>query len=90
MKKTRINKQVICTLEEKKLAKKLHKSSLPLIHCKCGVSILVLPNAKMMSNAIERHIKTHHAKPAKNASVEEIRQHLIAQVLSVASIPVQE
>jgi hypothetical protein len=79
MKKTRTNKQVICTLEEKKLAENLRNSSLPLIHCKCGTPILVLPNAKIMSNAIERHIKTHHAKPAKDASVEEIRQHLIAR-----------
>jgi hypothetical protein len=90
MKKTRTNKPVLCALEEKKMAKELRNSSLPLIYCKCGTAILALPDAKMMSKAIERHIKTHHTKPTNEASVEEIRQHLIAQVLNVAIVQAQE
>lgn len=90
MKRTRTDKPVLYTLETKTIAKEHRNSSLPLIYCKCGAAILALPNAKMMSKAIEQHIKTHHTKPAKGASDKEIRQHLIAQVLNVAVVQPQE
>jgi hypothetical protein len=63
--------------------------SLPLIYCKCGQPILVVPDVKAMSKAIEGHItgncKAKKPSKAKPISEEELRQHLIVQVLEVAS-----
>ena len=60
-----------------------------MIKCSCGVEILLVPNVKVMSNAIEAHVAKHtqKAKDPKTAEAEaeHIRDHLITQVLDKAS-----
>ena len=67
----------------------LTKRRLPLIRCECGTEILMMPNVKAMSDAIEIHIESHIKKekdPAKAAAdAERIRDDLITQVLKKAS-----
>ena len=58
------------------------------VTCKCGEEILLLPDLKEMSKAIEDHVDMHlHLKTpvytAKEAQL--LRDNLIAQVLSKAS-----
>jgi hypothetical protein len=62
---------------------------MPTIKCFCGTEILVLPNVKAMSEAIENHVQIHMQKiqdPAKaEAEAERIRNYLITQALDKAS-----
>ena len=62
---------------------------LPVIECSCGAQILLVPNVKEMSAAIEAHIIIHtkKIKDAKEAQAEAecIRDDLIAKVLETAS-----
>ncbi len=64
------------------------KSNLPVIRCRCGFEILLLPNPKMMGDAIEAHADTHRRKlkGQKNAEVEadQIADELIIQALTKA------
>lgn len=69
--------------------KKVSGTSLPVIECSCGAQILLVPNVKKMSAAIEAHILTH-TKTIKDdkeaeAEAERIRDDLIAKVLEMAS-----
>jgi hypothetical protein len=52
------------------------------VTCECGTRILVLPDVKAMSTAIEAHVKSHETK--NGALTEEdqevIRDDLIAKV----------
>jgi len=62
---------------------------LPVVKCSCGVKIMLVPNAKIMSEAIEAHVAKHKQK-VKNpkeaeAEAERIREDLIIQVLDMAS-----
>ena len=69
--------------------KKTRGTSLPVIECSCGAQILLVPNIKQMSEAIETHIIEHtkKIKVAKEAETEaeRIRDDLIAKVLDKAS-----
>jgi hypothetical protein len=69
--------------------KKVRGTSLPVIECSCGAQILLVPNVKKMSAAIEAHIVEHtkKIKDAKKAEVEaeRIRDDLITKVLEMAS-----
>jgi|GEM_PF-1282529 len=60
------------------------KRELPRIRCSCGAEILMVPDVKLMSEAIEAHLKTHCNKmnSSMNCEVEldRIRDDLIAQV----------
>ena len=60
-----------------------------MIRCSCGVEILMVPNVKRMSEAIEAHVEQHKQKvkdPAQAATeAERVRDELIAQVLDKAS-----
>jgi hypothetical protein len=65
-------------------------NGLPVIKCSvCGKEILLVPNVKLMSEAIEAHVETHRQKmkdpKAAETELERIRDNLIAQVLEKAS-----
>ena len=60
----------------------------PLIRCKCGFEILLVPDLKMMARAIEAHAVEHGKEkdPAKDAfETEQIQAFLIAQALNRAA-----
>jgi hypothetical protein len=67
---------------------KLSNLSLPMIKCCCGAEILLVPNVKLMSEAIEAHVEEHmkKAKSQKEAEAEakRIGDFLLVQVLSKA------
>jgi hypothetical protein len=56
-----------------------------IVKCECGAKILLVPDLKAVSHAIEEHSAEHGKKekdPAKAAAeVERIQDDLIAQVL---------
>ena len=64
---------------------------LPVIRCSCGDEIMLVPNVKLMGEAIEAHVVKHlqkvkNPKEAKaKAKAECIRDDLIKQVLDLAS-----
>lgn len=62
--------------------------ALPLIICSCGAEIILIPNVKRMSEAIEVHVKEHvrTLKASKDAEAEadSIRDDLIAKILNNA------
>ena len=51
-----------------------------VITCGCGFEILVLPDLKAMSQAIEEHVLEHKNKGAKAAEINKIEEDLIAQL----------
>ena len=62
---------------------------LPLVECFCGEKILLVPNVKQMSRAIEAHAQRHIKKlrlPKKEAELEaeRVRDDLTAKVLQKA------
>jgi hypothetical protein len=51
------------------------------IICECGERILILPNAKMMGTAIERHILEQHKNKGSNKfEADRFENALIAQL----------
>lgn len=66
------------------------KKRLPKISCECGAEILMVPDLKGMSEAIEAHVEKHVKEienPAKaEATAERIREDLITKVLKKASV----
>jgi hypothetical protein len=63
---------------------------LPAITCSvCGEEIMIVPNVKLTSAAIEAHVETHKQKikdrKAAEEEAERIRDNLITQVLEKAS-----
>ncbi len=63
---------------------------LPVIKCcSCGAEIVVIPNVKLMSEAIETHVDMHRSKARNSAKAEaetnHIRDDLISQVFDTAS-----
>jgi hypothetical protein len=65
------------------------KKGLPVIKCSCGYEILLVPDVKVMSKAIDAHVEKHKQKVkdpyASNAEAERISDYLIAQVFKKAS-----
>jgi hypothetical protein len=65
------------------------ESKSPRITCVCGAEILVVPDVKLMSDAIENHLKTCGGKKSsainRETELDRIRDYLIAQVLKIAS-----
>jgi len=59
-------------------------SNLPLIKCKCGVEILLVPDLKEMGRVIEQHAQLHKDQATNPAKAEivymTIQNHLILQV----------
>jgi hypothetical protein len=65
-------------------SKKQAKNGLPVVKCECGAEILLVPNVKVMGEAIETHVELHRRK-LKNpvdaeVEAERIRDFLIGQV----------
>jgi hypothetical protein len=48
----------------------------------CGFEILVLPDLKIMSQAIEKHVLEHKNKGATDSEADEIEFDLIAQLFN--------
>ncbi len=70
--------------------KESRNHKLPVIKCSfCGAEIILLPNVKLMSEAIEAHVQKHIQKikdaPKAEAEAEHLRDNLITQVLDKAS-----
>jgi hypothetical protein len=65
------------------------KSGMSAIKCLCGAVILLVPNARVMSIAIESHVAKHQqeVKDPKEAQAEaeRIRDDLITKILEKAS-----
>jgi hypothetical protein len=59
------------------------------IKCKCGTEILILPDVKATSEAIEGHIALHlegvKGPMCQTADVERLRDSLIIQALRIAA-----
>jgi hypothetical protein len=82
-----------CAQQEKPKSRKNDFSygktnSTPLIDCKCGEKILLIPDLKAMNIAIETHIAAHR-KVTKKTKIEEkslasLRQFLIEQLLQLS------
>ena len=69
--------------------KKAIEGGLPLIECFCGAKILLVPDIKLMSKAIETHVQEHTKKikgsqKDVDAEAERVRDDLIAKVLNKA------
>jgi hypothetical protein len=66
----------------------LIKERLSLIICECGSEILLLPDLRVMSHAIEVHVAEHRKKELNPAEAEttarRIRNLLIGQILKKA------
>jgi hypothetical protein len=63
---------------------------MPTIRCRCGAEIPLVPNLKVMSQAIETHIEqAHNAKLRHNrkaeVEAETVRDDLIVQALNEAA-----
>jgi hypothetical protein len=62
--------------------------TLPVIHCRCGTEILIIPDAAAMGKAIELHVfNCRLTKHAKNFGqcVTDLSEYLIEQVLNIAA-----
>jgi hypothetical protein len=71
--------------------KKKESTILPVIKCTCGKEIMMVPNVKVMNEAIETHV-LEHIKDIKSpkeaeAEAERVRNDLIIKVLEKASEP---
>jgi len=69
--------------------KKKNVKPLPIITCKCGAQILLVPDVAAMSRAIERHVLSHKTKEKKLKAKEldALRDDLIAKVFERAVLP---
>jgi hypothetical protein len=64
--------------------------TLPAVNCFCGVKILLVPDVRLMSEAIEAHIKEKHMSKTVDSveaevETEKVREYLIMQVFDKAS-----
>ncbi len=60
-------------------------AKLPTIKCcRCGAEIILIPNVKLMSEAIEAHVEKHRLRVGESveaeAEADQIRDDLIKQV----------
>ncbi|MCX8151225.1 MAG: hypothetical protein N3D85_06960 [Candidatus Bathyarchaeota archaeon] len=64
------------------------KPKMPIVRCTCGAKILLVPDVKKMSEAIEKHIKEHLPRGNSSKKYEllanQIRANLIIQTLNAA------
>jgi hypothetical protein len=58
------------------------RKHMPIVRCKCGSEILVIPDLKAMNNAINNHISKHKKT---HDNLERLAKSLTEQVLSFAS-----
>ncbi len=79
--------RLVPSIRKKKIG---HNEGLPAIKCpSCGKEIMLIPNVKLMSKAIEDHAETHKEKvkgrKAGEEEAEGIRNDLIRQALEKAA-----
>ncbi len=59
------------------------------VRCECGDEILLLPDLKEMGKAIDDHVELHlqnlKGSPCTTAKAEQLKDMLVAQVLTKAS-----
>ena len=71
-----------------RLSEQFNKS-LPVITCRCGAQILLIPSVEHMSKAIENHVVEHKKKmkdfKGAETEIEHIRDDLIMKVLTKAA-----
>ena len=64
------------------------KAGLPVIRCSCGAEILLVPNVKLVGEAIENHADAHKQKvkdpEEAEAETEKIHNELIVKILEKA------
>jgi len=69
--------------------KKVDNANLPVVECFCGAKILLVPNVKEMSRAIDAHAEVHakkfKTKKEKDDEAEKVRDDLIMKILEKAS-----
>jgi hypothetical protein len=59
---------------------------LPIIRCSCGFGLLLLPDVKVMGQAIEKHALEHEKKYGLTwDQAESLKEQLIAQAFRLAS-----
>jgi hypothetical protein len=71
-----------------KLINKSVQQGLPLIQCRCGTEILLMPDTKAMDKAIEAHLSVcplSYHKKNKTEIKNRLCGHLIRQVLDLAA-----
>lgn len=63
-------------------------NSMPIIQCKCGEKILLIPDLKEMNIAIETHLSAHRKVIKKTKIAKDplasLRQFLIGQLLQLS------
>lgn len=72
-------------LKHKKSLNSRANRSMALVKCDCGYKILLIPDLKAMSKAIEDHVLDHLKKSTDEEETESIRVNLISQVLEKVS-----
>ena len=62
------------------------KNGLPVLKCKCGHEILIMPDLKTMGRVIEEHAIEHKRKYAlTQEETDAVQDNLIAQALIIVS-----
>jgi hypothetical protein len=69
--------------------RKKENVKLPVITCKCGVQILLVPDVAAMSRAIETHVLSHktNEKTLKTKDLDALHDDLIAKAFEKAVLP---
>ena len=63
-----------------------NKHNLPIIQCTCGFKLLLLPNAKIMGQAIEKHTLEHKKKyRLTDEETENLELQLVAQAFELVA-----
>jgi hypothetical protein len=71
-------------MREKEVSKEKH--NLPIIQCTCGFKLLLLPDAEVMGQAIEKHTLEHKKKyRLTQEEAENLEFQLIAQAFELAA-----
>ena len=74
----------VLLLQNREKPKPHPQTGLPIIRCKCGVEILLLPDLHAMDKAVETHVRSHGRKekdPFKAAvEAEHVRDDLIKKI----------
>jgi hypothetical protein len=71
--------------------KHVYKNDSIIIRCVCGFEVMLVPDAKVISVAIEAHMEEYKQKvadpKASQAEAERIGDYLVSQVFEEASKP---
>jgi hypothetical protein len=69
--------------------KELEKTRMPIIKCRCGAKILLLPDLNAMNKAVEAHARSHGRRQKDPfqaaAEADRVRDDLIRQIFKKAS-----